>query len=452
MSNLLTNDSKLFLSDKIICLVGFMGSGKSYIGNLIAQELSAEFIDTDLKIEQDKNQTIKTIFKDNGEKYFRKIERQLLKNLVFSTYNENKSLVIATGGGTFLNKSNQKLVKQFYWDFYNHSISNRWIVIALNPSFEVIYNRIKGSHRPLVFRKSRKFVFNLWSSRYKLYQQISHLSISDSVTENIFSTLNQRLNILQKPYICLINKKLSKNEIVLQSNQKFKEYPLNVTNLIEQNWTNLIKTKTVSNKYLYNGIVYSLKEYNYNNDILTLKIQPTDYKSYLGTNISNIDLIKNKNHLANILAACVVTITKDNYCVIGKRSNKLAEGSTQWHIIGGTIEPKTNTQIYQPEHPYELIIKELKEEINISESQIKNLSCTGFGLSVYNNKPEFLFVAFLNINLQQLKLIITNAKDYDEHSEYKFIKTTELMQFVNNHNVTPIGQLAIKLALENDFI
>ncbi len=248
-------------------------------------------------------------------------------------------------------------------------------------------------------------------------------------------------------YKCLINKRFSREDIVFETSKELKHYPEHIKQLIEDTWEKLQQSTPNPEKYLYNGIVYSLCDYKLLNDKLVLKVQPTDYKSYIGTNIQNIKIIKDKNNLANILAACVVPITSDDYCIVGKRSNKLAEGTAQWHVVGGTVESKDDN-LLEPEHPYDLILKELKEEINVSENQINDLVCTGFGLSIYNNKPEFLFKARLSIGIEQLRSIINLAKDYDEHSEYRYIKTDELNEFVSKNTFSPIGELAIKMFLE----
>ena len=63
---------------KSLVLVGMMGTGKSTIGRLVAKKLKIDFIDTDLLIENEANLTIKNIFEEFGEKYFRKLEEQSL--------------------------------------------------------------------------------------------------------------------------------------------------------------------------------------------------------------------------------------------------------------------------------------------------------------------------------------------------------------------------------------
>ncbi|MEM7486909.1 MAG: shikimate kinase [Bacteroidota bacterium] len=79
-----------------VVLVGYMASGKSSIGRLLAKELSVEFIDLDEYIEEQMDKSIATIFSQKGEIYFRKKEHEMLTKVL----NNNKSMVLSTGGGT----------------------------------------------------------------------------------------------------------------------------------------------------------------------------------------------------------------------------------------------------------------------------------------------------------------------------------------------------------------
>jgi shikimate kinase len=73
-----------------------MGSGKSYVGKLLAEVLNYKFIDLDLFIEKKEGDKISEIFQKKGEIYFRKIETLYLKEIL----SENNKLILATGGGT----------------------------------------------------------------------------------------------------------------------------------------------------------------------------------------------------------------------------------------------------------------------------------------------------------------------------------------------------------------
>lgn len=192
---LLDEFSKSFLKDKIILLAGFMASGKSFFGKMLASELNCDLFDTDELVEHKETQCIADIFKQKGEKYFRRQERHVLKNLVYNENTDNRPLVVAGGGGLLISKANQKLIKTFKWNkgLYDNS---GWFVIVLNPPFSCIYDRLKGSKRPLVFRRSRKKIFELWSQRYKTYQLMADISITETGTEEIFKMLNHRIKVL----------------------------------------------------------------------------------------------------------------------------------------------------------------------------------------------------------------------------------------------------------------
>jgi len=184
MPRLLDLDCVKNIGNSDICLIGFMGSGKTFIGGLLADELGFTLIDTDRVIETTEQMPIYEIFRLRGEKYFRQVERNILKDIVFGEHSGKR--VISMGGGMPISRSNRKLISQF------HSIN-----ICLNPPFEVVLNRIKGSRRPLVYRRSRQSIFRLWLGRYKIYQTISHITISADNTNDIFTELNKRITMWQ---------------------------------------------------------------------------------------------------------------------------------------------------------------------------------------------------------------------------------------------------------------
>ncbi len=82
-------------ANHIVYLIGFMGGGKSTFGSKLASHLGWRFIDLDDKIEHRAGQTINDIFSDHGEKYFRKLESEVLKE-----FENQTSIVLSTGGGT----------------------------------------------------------------------------------------------------------------------------------------------------------------------------------------------------------------------------------------------------------------------------------------------------------------------------------------------------------------
>ena len=84
-----------------IILTGFMGTGKSTIGRLLAQRLDLNFVDTDDLIEIEDGRSIAAIFQEEGENYFRRLEAQVAHEL-----SVHRGLVISTGGRLMLDVDN----------------------------------------------------------------------------------------------------------------------------------------------------------------------------------------------------------------------------------------------------------------------------------------------------------------------------------------------------------
>lgn len=117
-----------------LILTGFMATGKTSLGKLLAERLGRKFIDTDQKIEHDTGMTIPEIFERHGEKYFRDLERKVVEEI-----SARKNLVIATGGGTVKDPENIRLLK------------NSGFIVCLTTDPEEIFRRTETrGERPLL--------------------------------------------------------------------------------------------------------------------------------------------------------------------------------------------------------------------------------------------------------------------------------------------------------------
>lgn len=117
-----------------LALIGFMGTGKSTVGRLLAEQLKFDFLDTDFLIEQRCGKSITEIFTQHSEAMFRQLETQLVAELA-----HRDRTVIATGGGLPIHPGNLESLKQ-------HAL-----VVCLWASPERIYERVRDqSHRPLL--------------------------------------------------------------------------------------------------------------------------------------------------------------------------------------------------------------------------------------------------------------------------------------------------------------
>ncbi|MBL6657749.1 MAG: shikimate kinase [Flavobacteriales bacterium] len=96
-----------------IFLVGYMGSGKSTLGQKLAYNLKHDFIDLDKYIEEQEGRTIKEIFDEDGEDYFRKLERLYLHRVI-----DTEDTVISTGGGTPCHFDNMEQMNEYGMTVY----------------------------------------------------------------------------------------------------------------------------------------------------------------------------------------------------------------------------------------------------------------------------------------------------------------------------------------------
>ena len=88
-----------FLNKKNVALIGHMGSGKSILGQTIANKLNIKHIDTDREISRFENSTINDIFLSKGEGYFRDIESKIVNKSL-----DKNNIILSLGGGSILNK------------------------------------------------------------------------------------------------------------------------------------------------------------------------------------------------------------------------------------------------------------------------------------------------------------------------------------------------------------
>lgn len=120
-----------------IYLVGFMGSGKSTIGRVLAERLGWPFIDLDAEIESAAGRTIPDIFESSGETEFRRLERAALRAHV-RTIECGRPCVLALGGGAIAQPGNYELIE------------NNGITIWLDCPFEIVRRRVgPAANRPL---------------------------------------------------------------------------------------------------------------------------------------------------------------------------------------------------------------------------------------------------------------------------------------------------------------
>jgi shikimate kinase len=144
------------LRARTITLVGLMGSGKSSVGKRLAQALDLPFRDADDEVETAAGRSIPEIFEQLGEPAFRDGERRVIARLL-----EGPPIVLATGGGAFMNAETRELIK------------TRSVSVWLKADLPILAKRVaRKENRPLLTGKDPMAVLTEQAAvRYPAYAQ-----------------------------------------------------------------------------------------------------------------------------------------------------------------------------------------------------------------------------------------------------------------------------------------
>ncbi|BDR59189.1 shikimate kinase [Xylocopilactobacillus apicola] len=148
-------------------LIGFMGSGKTTVGRLLAEQLKTKHIDLDNLIVEEAGQSISEIFAKHGEAHFRKLEQQILSKAL------KLPGILSTGGGTPTIPANVSLL-----------LSSKAPIIWLAASNQATINHLKNdTSRPLIKDLNQDGLLKLKEKRFSQYEKIADLTIkTDSLT------------------------------------------------------------------------------------------------------------------------------------------------------------------------------------------------------------------------------------------------------------------------------
>ncbi|MHA6300303.1 shikimate kinase [Devosia sp. CAU 1758] len=157
------------LGGKPLVLVGMMGAGKTTVGRRLASRLGRQFIDSDEEIERAAQMSIPEIFEQRGESEFRTGEMRVIARLL-----KEKDVVLATGGGAFVNDDTRALVKRAA------------VSVWLKADLEVLFERVsRRANRPLLKTADpRGTLEKLIADRYPLYQEADITVISRDVPQD----------------------------------------------------------------------------------------------------------------------------------------------------------------------------------------------------------------------------------------------------------------------------
>ncbi|MEH7225696.1 shikimate kinase [Bacillus sp. JJ1566] len=174
------------LREKSIVFIGFMGVGKTTIGQLVAKKLFRSFVDIDQEIEKEYNMPTSEIFNSIGEKAFREKEKEII-----SKYCTQKLKIISLGGGAFLQKETRDICLK------------NCIVFYLDVSWESWKERISIliDSRPVLQGRSLQEIEELFMERKDIYSlHHSKLNTDDSNVEEIADYIIESLKLAWELY------------------------------------------------------------------------------------------------------------------------------------------------------------------------------------------------------------------------------------------------------------
>lgn len=167
---------------KNVYLIGFMGTGKSTVGSVLAKRLDAKCVEMDELIEERQQMAITEIFDTYGEIYFRDLETDLLRS-----FGSEEGLVVSCGGGSVLRDENAQMMKQ----------NGRIVLLTATP--ETVYERVKhGTNRPVLNGNMNvTYIRDLMERRRVRYEAVADLCVAtdgksaEVICEEIIAQISQ---------------------------------------------------------------------------------------------------------------------------------------------------------------------------------------------------------------------------------------------------------------------
>lgn len=218
--------------------------------------------------------------------------------------------------------------------------------------------------------------------------------------------------------------------------------------LIEKAWLRRTEDVRTEGGILFNGALCRLVGYGIDGDALTLELGPTDYRSFIGTNLHNAHLryFHGPEVLANPVGVSAVLRTRCGYLLFGRRSRKVAYHAERIHPAGGCIE--TVDDGGAPD-PFASLAKELAEELAVGAADVSHSTCLGLIRDKHIVQPELMFDVAVGLTVDEIRDLCAGAQSAVEHTELLVVRDhpAAVVAFMEMHagSLTPVAMAGLLL-------
>lgn len=241
-------------------------------------------------------------------------------------------------------------------------------------------------------------------------------------------------------YVILLDKVLTKSEILVQPTGRVVCYPEKLKKHIEEAWE-----VTKNHGPIFSGPMCRLSDFKLINGKLKLTLDNTNYKEFIGTRINEVFQEYGPRYIANPLAICSVITTTDKKILISRRRGVESRPGF-YHVIGGYLDTYKHCNSLGLPDPFKAITFEIFEETGIDECNIKNIVCLGLVYDTVLFHPELIFNTEVNLSFLEITKRHPIEKETDR-MEFIFDNPQAITKFVTlyQEEIAPTGLANIVL-------
>jgi len=209
-----------------------------------------------------------------------------------------------------------------------------------------------------------------------------------------------------------------------------------IESLIEREWERALARPGVK---LFDGPMCRLESWETREDRLHLKLSPTSYRLFVGTNLTHPELADTygTDVLANPVGVSPALVTTDGFLMLGRRNDSVAYHPSRIHPFAGALEPRDALDIFAG------VLRELAEELSLAGPEIADMCCTGIAEDVAMRQPELMFSVASTLTRAQIEAKVAS----EEHDASWSVRATPeaIQRAIADPLLTPVAVASLLL-------